>query len=122
MQDAIQASIGMPYKKDGSGPEEGGVDAPGYIQFLYRQLGHGEIPRDYDAMKGVGSDAPKDSYEPGDILLFSIKKDGNVTFAGVYWKDGKFAYPFPKEKKVITGEVTGSFFKDRLIGARRVVQ
>ncbi len=122
LREAIQASIGMPYKKDGSGPEEGGVDAPGYIQFLYRQLGHPEIPRDYAAMKGISGEATAGSYEPGDILLFSIKKDGNVSFAGVYWQDGKFAYPFPKEKKVITGDVNGSFFKDRLIGARRVLQ
>jgi cell wall-associated NlpC family hydrolase len=122
VQEAIQASIGMPYKKDGSGPEEGGVDAPGYIQFLFRQLGHGELPRDYTALKDVGSEVAPGSYAAGDILLFSIKKDGNVSFAGVYWQEGKFAYPFPKEKKVITGDVNGSFFKDRLVGARRVLQ
>ena len=114
---AIQAGLGTPYKKEGSSAQDGGVDAPGYIQWIYSMVGHPEITRDYGVISKAGTAVQGTDYKPGDILLYSIKKDGNVTFAGLYWKDGKMSYPFPKDHKVIEGEIGSSFFAERFVGA-----
>ena len=118
----IESSIGTPYRKECSSPKEGGVDAPGYIQWILGQSGHPEVTRDYGVLSKVGVAVDGTDYKPGDILLFSIKKDGNVNFAGLYWKEKKFVYPFPKNQQVIEGDFTNDFFKQRYVGARRVVK
>lgn len=118
----IEAGLGTPYRKEGSSPKDGGVDAPGFVQWIYGQAGHPEITRDYGVLSKAGEEVKGTDYKPGDILLFSIKKDGNISFAGLYWKDGKFVYPFPKEQRVVEGDPGDAFFKPRFVGARRVVK
>ncbi len=124
LSNRLRASIGMQYKKGGTSPESGGVDAPGFVRWLFsaNELGLDPIENDYSAIASAGEPVQGQDFKPGDILLFSIKKDGKTSFVGIYWKDGEFVYPFPRKKEVISGKLSVSFFQQRLLGARRLVK
>jgi hypothetical protein len=61
------------------------------------------------------------SRQTGDILLYSIKRNGRVTFASVYWKDDIHVFAYPKRGEVVAEKCTTKFFLDRLVQVRRVV-
>ncbi|MBD8068090.1 peptidoglycan-binding protein [Bacillus sp. PS06] len=107
--------IGTPYVWGGSSP--GGFDCSGFLKYVFAQKGV-NIPRTVNEIWNVGSSVNKLSV--GDIVFFQTYKKG-PSHAGIYIGDGKFIHSESSRGVTIT-KMSMSYWKERYIGAKRIVQ
>jgi cell wall-associated NlpC family hydrolase len=122
VQTALEA-LGTPYVWGGSA--ENGFDCSGLIQYAYGQYGI-SLPRTSRDQAKTGGEvsAMVDALRPGDILLFSSVPGSGVTHVGLYVGELKFIHSSPRGVKLSRLErydPDGAYWRDRWVGARRII-
>lgn len=111
-----KSAIGTPYVLGGSAP--GGFDCSGLVKWAYNSIGV-SLPRTAREQSVVGKKIKNvKEMRPGDIVAFRHPKRGYHT--GIYVGDGKFVHSPSKRKTVKINSLSDPYFKDILLGARRV--
>lgn len=118
--DAILATaksyLGVPYRWGGSSPTTG-FDCSGYIQYVFNQNGI-SLPRISRDQYTVGTSVSFDALQPGDLIFFSIAKNGIVDHDGIYVGNGQFINA--STSKGVTIYTMGPYWKSVYLGAKRV--
>ncbi len=107
--------IGTPYVWGGTQP--GGFDCSGFLTYVFTQKGV-NIPRTVNEIWNYGTSVEKLSV--GDLVFFQTYKKG-PSHAGIYLGDGKFVHADSTHGITVT-EMSMSYWKDRYLGAKRIVQ
>lgn len=111
-----KSALGTPYVLGGSKP--GGFDCSGLVKWAYNSVGV-EVPRTAREQSVIGRKVNdvKDM-RAGDIVAFRHPKRGYHT--GIYVGGGKFVHSPRKRSHVRINSLSDPYFKDTLLGARRV--
>jgi len=108
--------IGVPYLWGGTSPETG-FDCSGYVQYVFAKNGI-SLPRVSRDQYTVGTPAEFNNLQPGDLVFFSMAKNGNVDHDGIYIGNGQFINS--SSSKGVTVYNLGPYWKSVFVGAKRV--
>jgi cell wall-associated NlpC family hydrolase len=117
------AVMGSPYEWGGT--DQNGFDCSGLVQYAYAQ--HGIVlPRVSQDQMRMGQAVARDvaSLRPGDVLGFSSDRSSRITHVGLYVGDGQFIHSASsgvKLSSLLTDAGDGRWWRDRWVGARRIV-
>jgi cell wall-associated NlpC family hydrolase len=110
---ALQA-VGVSYQWGGASPTAG-FDCSGLVYWAYRHLGV-KLPHSSYALYNRGRRVARSRLKAGDLLFFF-----GLGHVGVYLGDGRMVHAPRSGRTVEVVSLRGSYFRDQLIGARRVV-
>lgn len=118
--DAIIATakkyIGVRYLWGGTSPNTG-FDCSGFVQYVFAQNGI-TLPRVSRDQYTVGTPVDFNNLQPGDLVFFSIAKNGVVDHDGIYIGNGQFINS--SSSKGVTVYTLGPYWKSVYLGAKRV--
>lgn len=113
----VVSFIGVPYQYGGN--SKGGVDCSGLTCNVYESAVQKKLPRSTREQYQTGTPVEKDELQFGDLVFFNTtgRKPSHV---GIYIEDDLFAHA-----SVVSGVTISSlestYYKNRYVGARRVV-
>lgn len=109
---------GVPYVWGGVSPS--GFDCSGFTHYTLLKNGI-VVQRTAKAQYNEGTWVSKSQLKPGDLVFFSTYAPG-PTHVGIYLGAGKFIHASSGAGKVTISDLNGSYYAQRYIGARRVIQ
>ncbi|MBM2841566.1 MAG: spr product [Bacteroidetes bacterium] len=113
----VVSFLGVPYKYGGN--SKGGMDCSGLTCNVYESAVQKKLPRSTREQYQTGTPVEKDELQFGDLVFFNTtgRKPSHV---GIYIEDDLFAHA-----SVVSGVTISSlestYYKNRYVGARRVV-
>ena len=110
--------IGTPYHYGKASPEEG-FDCSGFTQYVFAHFGY-SLNRSSAAQIKNGYAIGYEELLPGDLVFFS-RAGYAVGHVGLYIGDGKFIHAPHTGDYVKISEMSESYYTNRYVGARRVV-
>lgn len=114
-----ESYVGSPYKYGGTTPE--GFDASGFTQYVYKDAATKmSIPRTSAAQYKIGKVVKQNALQRGDLVFYATGEKGKVSFVGIYNGNGTFIGATSKGVKVV--KMSDKYWKDRYIGAKRVIK
>jgi cell wall-associated NlpC family hydrolase len=111
--------VGSPYKYGGTTPK--GFDASGFTQYIFKNSATNlTIPRTCTSQFKIGKAINQDSLNIGDLVFYATGTDHKESFVGIYNGDGTFIGSTSKGVKVI--KMNDKYWKDRYVGAKRIIE
>lgn len=114
--DTAKKYIGVPYQWGGESPSTG-FDCSGFVQFVFAQNGI-TLPRVSAEQFKMGTPIQQNNIEPGDLIFFSIAKNGTVDHVGIYIGDNAFINA--SSSKGVTIYSIGPYWTSVELGVKRV--
>ncbi|AET67150.1 cell wall-associated hydrolase, invasion-associated protein [Desulfosporosinus orientis DSM 765] len=108
--------IGVKYVYGGTTPS--GFDCSGFVQYVFSKNGI-SLPRVSRDQYKTGTSVSFSSLQPGDLVFFSLAKNGIVDHVGIYVGNGQFINA--SSSKGVTIYTLGSYWQSAYLGARRVL-
>lgn len=108
--------IGVKYVYGGTTPS--GFDCSGFIQYVFARNGI-DLPRVSRDQYQVGSSVSFNNLKPGDLVFFSLAKNGVVDHVGISVGNGQFINA--SSSKGVTIYTLGSYWQSAFVGAKRVL-
>lgn len=108
--------IGIKYKLGGTSPKTG-FDCSGFVSYVFNEGAGIKLPRSSREMRTVGRPVDLKSLKPGDLIFFKI----NTSHVGIYIGDNKFIHAPSTGRSVAVDSLMSSFFQNRIVGARRII-
>ena len=117
--------IGIKYKYAGNSPKTG-FDCSGYTQYVFSKFGY-NVPRSSSAYAKTGKKINVKDCKKGDILLFtgSNKHKRTTGHLGIVVSNKKGTVKFihaSSSRGVMISDLSITYFKDRILGARRIIK
>jgi cell wall-associated NlpC family hydrolase len=106
-------AVGVPYVWGGASVSSG-FDCSGLVYWAYGQLGIA-LPHSSYALFDLGRPVPLNRMRPGDMVFFS-----GLGHMGLYIGRGRMVHAPHSGAHVEVVTLAGSYYGDRLVGARRV--
>ncbi|KRF63337.1 hydrolase Nlp/P60 [Bacillus sp. Soil768D1] len=114
-----EKQVGSPYKYGGTTPK--GFDASGLTQYVYKNAAtEMKIPRTSAEQYKTGKAVKQTDLKTGDLVFYATGTKGKVSFVGIYNGKGTFVGTTTKGVKVV--KMSDKYWKDRYIGAKRVIK
>ena len=118
--ESAYSQIGTRYRSGGNSPGKG-FDCSGLVQWAYSRQGI-SIPRiTADQARTGRLVALKEGLQAADILVFKNGQGPRGLHTGLYAGDGQFIHSPSKGQRVRTEDLDVAYWKNSLIGARRLV-
>ncbi|MEK7702353.1 MAG: C40 family peptidase [Nitrospirota bacterium] len=115
-----QSLLGTPYRYGGMDPNSG-FDCSGYLSYVFKEAVGISLPRRAKD-QGKAGEFVSSKLQPADILVFKISKS-DEWHTGIYLKDGQFIHaPSRRGGAVNIQNITLPYWKERFVGARRVLR
>ena len=108
--------IGVKYVFGGTTPS--GFDCSGFTQYVFAKHGI-SLPRVARDQYQKGTAVSFSNLKAGDLVFFSLGKNGSVDHMGVYVGNGQFINA--SSSKGVTIYTLGSYWKSAYVGAKRVL-
>ncbi|WP_312473092.1 C40 family peptidase [Neobacillus sp.] len=111
--------IGKDYKWGGNTPK--GFDASGYTQYVFKNSpAKMNLPHSSKEQYKLGKAIGKKNLKEGDLVFFNTDGKG-VSFVGIYLNKNQFL-AVTVSKGVSIQSLNTKYWKDRYVGAKRVVK
>ena len=111
--------VGAPYKYGGTSPK--GFDAGGFTQYVYKEAATNmKIPRTSANQYKAGKAVKQKDLQFGDLVFYATGAKGKVSFVAIYTGNGTFVGATSKGVKEV--KMNSKYWKDRYIGAKRVIK
>ncbi|WP_460832317.1 C40 family peptidase [Lysobacter humi (ex Lee et al. 2017)] len=110
--------VGTPYKYGGDTPETG-FDCSGLIHYVFRDMLARTLPRRSVDLANAGADVPLLRMAAGDLVVFGT---AGVDHVGIYIGEGRFVHAPTTGGSVRLDRLDGPYWRERLLGARRLLQ
>lgn len=107
--------LGVPYTWGGRSPS--GFDCSGFVYYVFSSQGI-ELPRAADGQFTAGARVSR--LAPGDLVFFSTYEPG-PSHVGIYIGDDQFIHSSSGTGCVTITPLSTPFYRDRYLGARRVL-
>jgi cell wall-associated NlpC family hydrolase len=112
-----QQFVGVPYVWGGTSPN--GFDCSGFTQYVFGLNGV-YLPRTADVQYEAGIPVRFEELRPGDLVFFSTYEPG-PSHDGIYLGNGDFINA-TSSRGIAIDRMDSSYWKQRYIGARRVIR
>jgi len=110
--------LGTPYKYGGTTPE--GFDCSGFVNFVYRNAAGVALPRETHELVRAGRPVLVAELRPADLVYFKIEHQKPL-HVGIYLGEGRFIHSPSTRGKVNIQSLAQDYWKDRYLGARRLL-
>lgn len=113
--------LGTSYVVGGKTPETG-FDCSGFTKYIFKNFGYslGSVASDQDS---VGKVVERSDLQPGDLILFQNEGKTKIGHTGIYIGNDEFIHAAnPDRGVVIDNLVTMSYYNERFVTARRIVE
>ena len=113
--------LGYSYVSGGKNPESG-FDCSGFTSYIYKQFGYtlGSTAASQDS---VGQVIARENLQPGDLILFQDEGKTKIGHTGIYIGNNEFIHAAnPQRGVVIDNLSTNSYYNERYVSARRIVE
>ena len=118
--ESAQSQLGTRYRTGGNSPGKG-FDCSGFVQWAYKQQGI-SLPRLTKEQARTGRlVAPQEELQPADILVFKNERGPHGLHTGLYAGGGRFIHSPSTGQRVRTESLETAYWKNSLIGARRLI-
>ena len=105
--------LGIRYRWAGSSPSSG-FDCSGFVMYLYRKVGV-ELPHNAAMQYRHGRAVSRSSLRAGDLVFFN-----GLGHVGIYLRGNRFIHASSSGGAVKISSLSGSWYGDRYVGARRL--
>ena len=121
IMESAYSQLGARYRLGGDSPGKG-FDCSGFVHWAYQQQGIA-VPRITTDQARTGRlVAPQEGLQVADILVFKNRQGPRGLHTGLYAGGGKFIHSPRQGERVRTESLEATYWKNTLIGARRLVQ
>jgi probable lipoprotein NlpC len=120
-RDVIQTArglLGTPYKYGGTTPA--GFDCSGFVNYVYRTAAGLSLPRMTHDLVRSGKPIRAGRLQPADLVYFKIEHQKPL-HVGIYLGGGTFIHAPSARGKVNIQRLDQDYWRDRYLGARRVL-
>lgn len=119
--DIAKKYLGYKYVVGGKNPETG-FDCSGFTRYIYLQFGY-SLGSTAAGQNNLGADVSRADLRPGDLILFYDEGKTKIGHTGIYISNGDFIHSAnPKRGVVIDNINTNSYYNERYIVAKRIVE
>ncbi len=105
---------GRPYRSGAKGPDS--FDCSGFVYYVYRNQGI-LLPVIAEDQGNAGADIGRNAIQPGDLVLFRIKKDFHI---GIMINGNEFIHA-STSRGIAVDSVDSPYWHKRLLGFRTVL-
>jgi cell wall-associated NlpC family hydrolase len=114
----VVSFLGAPYAYGGNSKE--GIDCSGFTLRVYESATRKQLPRTTREQYRVGDPVERDRLQFGDLVFFNTT--GQIpSHVGIYIEDDLFAHA-SVTRGVTFSSLESTYYRNRFIGARRVVE
>jgi cell wall-associated NlpC family hydrolase len=113
----IVSLLGVPYEYGGA--ERTGMDCSAFTAAVYGGVLHLPLPRSTADQYGEGMEVPRERLRFGDLVFFNTTGD-SPSHVGIYIEDDLFAHASVSYGVTISS-MESSYYRDRFVGARRII-
>ena len=118
--ESAYSQVGARYRLGGNDPGKG-FDCSGFVQWAYAQQGI-SVPRvTADQARTGRLVAPREGLRPADILVFKNRQGPRGLHTGLYAGNGQFIHSPSAGQRIRTESLEAAYWKETLIGARRLI-
>ncbi|MBB1074604.1 C40 family peptidase [Rhodoferax sp. 4810] len=111
--------LGVPYRRGGTSADTG-FDCSGLVKTVYRDTLGLVLPRVAAQQAANTETVARNDLKPGDLVFFNTMRRA-FSHVGIYIGDGKFVHAPRTGTNVRIDSLSGSYWKKRFNGARRVL-
>lgn len=115
---AAHKALDKPYVYGGTGAK--GYDCSGLTYSIYLSTLDIKLNRSSRAQAANGIEVKKQDLIPGDLVFFRTSGK-NIGHVGLYIGDGKMIHASSGRKKVIVSSLDETYYKNRYVTARRII-
>jgi cell wall-associated NlpC family hydrolase len=110
--------LGAPYRRGGESVETG-FDCSGFVRAIYEQTVGLVLPRQANEQAAATEVIDRKDLQPGDLVFFNTLRRA-FSHVGIYVGEGKFIHAPKPGAEVRVEDMSGSYWRGRFDGARRV--
>lgn len=110
--------LGCRYVWGGMSPS--GFDCSGFVNYVYKLYGYTMNRVAQDIYNNDGTWVDKSSLRPGDLVFFGWSAY-SVSHVGMYIGDGQFIHACSSSTGVIISSLSESYYTNRYVGARHII-
>lgn len=110
--------VGKAYEYGKAGPDS--FDASGLIYYCFKEQGI-TVPRRTSGLAGHGTEVSQQELLPGDVVFFWSDTPGTVSYAAIYVGNGQCVACLNSSKNTYTFKLSGSYFQEHFVFARRFI-
>ena len=114
----IVSLLGVPYEYGGA--ERGGMDCSAFTEAVYGNALRLRLPRSTSDQYREGTEIGRDRLRFGDLVFFNTTGE-SPSHVGIYIEDDLFAHASVSYGVTISS-MESSYYRDRFIGARRIIK
>ena len=113
--------LGYSYVSGGKNPESG-FDCSGFTGYIFKQFGY-TLGATAASQDSVGQAVERESLQPGDLILFQDEGRTKIGHTGIYIGNNEFIHAANAQRGVVIDNLsTNSYYNERYVGARRIVE
>ena len=113
--------LGTSYVSGGKSPETG-FDCSGFTGYVFRNFGT-SLGATAASQDGVGTAVERSNLKPGDLILFFDEGKTKIGHTGIYIGNNEFIHAANPQRGVVTDNLsTNSYYNERYVSARRIVE
>lgn len=119
--DFAKQFLGYSYVSGGKSPKSG-FDCSGFTQYVFSNFGY-TLGNTASSQNSIGKEIAKDKLQLGDLILFYDEGKTKIGHTGIYIGNGEFIHSAnPARGVVIDNLNTSSYYNQRFVNARRVIE
>ncbi|GGE23582.1 hypothetical protein GCM10011571_27110 [Marinithermofilum abyssi] len=112
-----QRHLNDQYQYGAEGPNR--FDCSGFTSFVFQQNGY-SLPRSSSQQAAAGASVAAQELRKGDLLFFDTSGSG-VSHVAIYMGDDRMIHATNPETDVTVDSMNESYWKERYVGARRII-
>lgn len=119
--DFAKQYLGYSYVSGGKNPKSG-FDCSGFTQYVFSNFGY-TLGNTAASQNSIGKEISKDDLQLGDLILFYDEGKTKIGHTGIYIGNGEFVHSANPERGVVIDNLnTSSYYNQRFLNARRIVE
>ncbi len=113
--------LNYPYVSGGKNPSTG-FDCSGFTKYIFSNFGY-NLGNTAASQNSIGTEVSRDNLQLGDLILFYDEGKSKIGHTGIYIGNSEFIHAANPSRGVVIDNIkTNSYYNERFVSARRIVE